>query len=320
MGDEPANTTPVRILYVEDLKEDVERAVYQMQRAGLACEWRRVETEQALIEGLHDFNPELILSDFSLPQFDGMSALRVARENAPRVPFVFLSGTIGEERAIQALRAGAVDYVLKENLARLGPAIQRALDEAEARRERDRQQAQIDRLNRVLRMLSGINGLVLRIRDRNELLRETCRLAVAEGGYVAAIAAAEVPGSPTIQPVAWSGLDPQKTEELSAQVAASAELETGAIGQVIRTGEEFICNDTSSAAGVDGMDALLAEAGTRALVALPLRVDGTTIAVLVLTARDADVVSDEELTMLREVAGNLSFGLQYLQRDTRARF
>src|SRR5690606_625381 len=221
MGDEPTNTTPVRILFVEDLKEDVERAVYQMQRAGLACEWRRVETEQALIEGLLDFNPELILSDFSLPQFDGMSALRVARENAPRVPFVFLSGTIGEERAIQALRAGAVDYVLKENLARLVPAIHRAIDEAEARRERIRQEAQIGRLNRVLRMLSGINGLVLRIRDRNELLRETCRLAVAEGGYVAAIAAAEMPGSPTIQPVAWSGLDPHLTAQLSERAAAS---------------------------------------------------------------------------------------------------
>src|SRR5690606_12384286 len=202
----------------------------------------------------------------------------------------------------------------------LVPAIHRAIDEAEARRERILQEAQIGRLNRVLRMLSGINGLVLRIRDRNELLRETCRLAVAEGGYVAAIAAAEMAGSPTIQPVAWSGLDPQKTEELSAQVAASAELESGVIGQVIRTGEELICNDTSSAAGIDAKDALLADAGTRALVALPLRVDGTTIAVLVLTARDADVVSDEELTMLREVAGNLSFGLQYLQRDTRARF
>lgn len=310
----------MRILFVEDMKEDVERAVYLMRRAGLSCEWRRVETEPDLIRELREFRPDLILSDFSLPQFDGMSALRVACSKAPHVPFLFLSGTIGEERAIQALRAGAIDYVLKENLARLVPAIQRALAEAEARLQRTRQEAQIARLNRVLRMLSGINGLVLRIRERNELLRETCRLAVAEGGYAAAIAAAEVPGNATIQPVAWSGLAPEVTGQLSDRIAASTPLESGAVGRVVHSGRDFFCNDTAGADADEGVRELMQGTGMRTLVVLPLLVDGTTIAVLVLTARDADVVSDEELAMLREVAGNISFGLQYLQRDTRARF
>lgn len=310
----------VRILFIEDMKEDVERATYQLRRAGMACEWRRVETEAALDEALRDFQPDVILSDFSLPQFDGMSALRIACEKAPEIPFLFLSGTIGEERAIQALRAGAVDYVLKENLARLAPAIRRALSEAADRQERKRQQAQIARLNRVLRMLSGINGLVLRIRDRNELLRETCRLAVAEGGYAAAIASAEIPGAATIQPVAWSGLDPEMTERLSACVASSAEVETSAIGRVMRTGEAFVCNNTADMEATAQFDILVTRADMHSVVVLPLLVDGTPVAVLVLTARESDVVGEEELSMLREVAGNISLGLQYLQRDTRARF
>src|SRR5688572_27895430 len=306
MGEE--NTEPIRILFVEDLKADAERALYQIKRAGIACESRRVETEQALIDTLRDFSPDLILSDFSLPQFDGMSALRISQQLAPHVPFLFLSGTIGEERAIQALRAGAVDYVLKENLARLVPAIRRAVNEAAAKCEQARQQAQIARLNRVLRMLSGVNGLVLRIRDRNELLRETCRLAIAEGGYVAAIASAEVPGAATLQPVAWTSLDGAVTEGLSGGVASSAALESGVIHAVIASGKEYVCNDTGAAGTDDGLLPLLVQAGMHSVVVLPLLVDGTTIAVLVLAARDADVVSEEELHMLREVAGNLSFG------------
>ncbi|MFO7324934.1 MAG: EAL domain-containing protein, partial [Pseudomonadota bacterium] len=324
MGEEGA--APIRILFIEDVKEDVERAVYQLRRGGITCEWRRVETEAALREELREFSPDLILSDFSLPQFDGMSALRIARAEAPHTPFLFLSGTIGEERAIQALHAGALDYVLKENMARLAPAIRRAIGEADARRERIRQEAQIARLNRVLRMLSGINGLVLRIRDRNELLRETCRLAVVEGGYAAAIAAAEVPGAATIQPVAWSGVDPDVTQALSDRVAGSATSDPGVVARVIASGEEVVCKDVPAGgeadedADADGARALLEGTGMRTLVVLPLVVDGTTIAVLALATHDAGVAGDEELAMLREVAGNLSFGLQYLQRDTRARF
>jgi diguanylate cyclase (GGDEF)-like protein len=239
---------------------------------------------------------------------------------APDVPFLFLSGTIGEERAIAALHAGAVDYILKENMARLAPAVRRAIAEAAARVERERQEAQIARLNRVLRMQSGVNGLVLRIRDRNELLRETCRLAVAEGGYAAAIAAAEVPGSANVLPVAWSSTDEAMAVELSERVSESAAQDDGVIATTLTSGRGFICNDTAEVNAGDALVPQLVRAGMRSLVVLPLRVDGTSIAVLVLTARDAGVVGEEELAMLREVAGNISFGLQYLQRDTRARF
>ncbi len=318
MSEDPSRE--LRILFVEDLEVDVERALHQLKRAGIACVWQRVETEPGLITALRDFAPTIILSDFALPEFDGMSALQVAQRCAPDIPFMFVSGTIGEERAIQALHSGAVDYVLKDNLARLAPAVRRAISEAAAKVERVRQEAQIARLNRVLHMLSGINSLVLRIRDRTELLRETCRLAISVGGYAAAIACSKVPGIAPIQPVAWSGVDDSMTEKLRRYIAESATRESSVIGRVIRTGKEFVCNNTASLSATATFDALVVHAGLRSAVALPLVVDNTAIALLVLTARDSNVVSEQELTMLREVAGNLSFGLQYMQRDTTARF
>ena len=118
--------TELRILMVEDVPAEAEISAYHLKAAGIACTIRRVERESDFREALRRWRPNVVLSDFTLPEFDGMEALGIASTLAPDVPFLFLSGTIGEERAIKALRCGAVDYILKTNMARLGPAVHRA--------------------------------------------------------------------------------------------------------------------------------------------------------------------------------------------------
>ena len=102
----------------------------ELRRAGIGLEYRMVDSEPALLRELDTFSPQVILSDFPMGNFDGMTALAVARERAPAVPFLFVSSTIGEEHAIRALRDGATDYVLKGNLRRLRPAVELALEQA----------------------------------------------------------------------------------------------------------------------------------------------------------------------------------------------
>lgn len=114
---------------VEDRPEDAELLLGEMRRNGLRVDTRRVETEADYQDALENFAPDLILSDYTLPGFDGPLALQIALQCRPDTPFIFVSGTIGEERAIEALRQGAVDYVLKDSRARLVPAIERALRE-----------------------------------------------------------------------------------------------------------------------------------------------------------------------------------------------
>ncbi len=317
----PDDPSPiVRVLFVEDQAAEAELAVNYLKRAGLQCNSLRVETEATLRRALSEFRPQIILSDFSLPQFDGPSALSIAHEVAPEVPFLFVSGTIGEDRAIDALHSGAVDYVLKTNLARLAPAVRRALNEAAVQREKARQQAHITHLDRVLRMLSGVNALVVRIRDRAELMRETCRLAVSVGGYATAIVCAKMPAVPLIQPVAWSGINEDVTAALLRVIKDSASQPTSIIGRVIKSAEVFVCNDTVDLDATANFSALMVESGLLSIVALPLVVDGTAVGVLLLTARESGTVGEDELRMLREVAGNLSFALQYLQQDNKVRF
>ncbi len=126
----------IKVLLVEDRADDAELLLAEMRRRGLAVVSLRVENEQAYTEALRQFAPQLILSDYTLPEFDGPLALRIACQQRPDTPFIFVSGTIGEERAIDALQQGAVDYVLKDNRARLVPAIERALKEADDREAR----------------------------------------------------------------------------------------------------------------------------------------------------------------------------------------
>ncbi|MDB6015737.1 MAG: sensor hybrid histidine kinase [Pedosphaera sp.] len=126
----------LRILHVEDVRTDRELVIQALRREGLDCEFAYAATEQEFREALDSFPCDIILSDFSLPAFCGIETLALAKAAKPDVPFLFVSGTIGEERAVESLKCGATDYVLKNHLDRLGTAVHRALREAQERAER----------------------------------------------------------------------------------------------------------------------------------------------------------------------------------------
>jgi PAS domain S-box-containing protein/diguanylate cyclase (GGDEF)-like protein len=126
----------LRVLLLEDVEVDAELALRQLARAGIRLSSRCVATEAAFVRELEDFDPHLVLSDFSLPGFDGLTALQLAKQLRPDLPYIFVSGTIGEERAIESIRCGATDYVLKSNLSRLPTVVDRALREVAERSAR----------------------------------------------------------------------------------------------------------------------------------------------------------------------------------------
>ena len=144
---------PLRILFVEDNPEDTELALRELRRAGFAPEWSRVETEAAFLAQL---NPglDIILSDFKMPQFDGLQALRLLMARTPDIPFIIVSGTIGEDTAVEAMKLGATDYLLKDRLARLGPAVKRALEQRRVRTERRQAEAALRESEDRLRQLA----------------------------------------------------------------------------------------------------------------------------------------------------------------------
>ena len=130
---------PLRVLIIEDSEDDALLIVHQLERAGYKLTNERVETrEAAMREALERQTWDIIISDYKMPRFSGIAALKLYKEKGLDIPFIIVSGTIGEEIAAEAMVSGAHDYVMKNNLPRLIPAIQRELREAESRRERKR--------------------------------------------------------------------------------------------------------------------------------------------------------------------------------------
>lgn len=126
----------VQVLLVEDSERDAQATVRQLERAGFQVQFQRVQSADAFSDALAEGRWELVLCDHTLPKFNGTEALRIFRKSALDIPFIMVSGTLGEEAAVSSMREGASDYVLKGNLTRLAPAVERELSEARIRHQR----------------------------------------------------------------------------------------------------------------------------------------------------------------------------------------
>jgi len=146
----------LKVLILEDVELDAELTEYEMRREGLNFISRIVETEIDFINELEEFKPDIVLADHSLPTFDGLSALSITREKSPKTPFIFVSGKIGNENAIDMLKMGAKDYVFKNNLKKLVPSIQRALIEKDELEE----------------LIESRNALEKALKEKEMLLKE----------------------------------------------------------------------------------------------------------------------------------------------------
>jgi len=150
--------TPIRVLLLEDTPSDAELMLRELKRASLDVTARRVETEDEFRQLLTEWPADVILADYSLPTFDGEAALRIAREIAPEVPFIFVSGSIGEERAVLALQGGATDYILKDRMSRLSTAVVRALEERKQRELRHAAQEELRESEVLFRSVAELAG------------------------------------------------------------------------------------------------------------------------------------------------------------------
>ncbi len=143
-------TKPLRLLIIEDSEDDALLLVRELRKGGYDPESLRVETRDAMLKALADDAWDLIISDYVLPSFSGTAALDVLRQSRKDLPFIIVSGNIGEDIAVDAMKAGAHDYIIKGNLKRLVPAVDRELREAESRRERDRAERLLAEQSRLL--------------------------------------------------------------------------------------------------------------------------------------------------------------------------
>src|SRR5687768_10403593 len=136
----------LRVILVEDSEDDAVLVIRELVRGGYEVTFTRVDTAEGLIAALEDTRWDVAIGDFSMPQFSGTAALTIVRQFDPEIPFIFVSGTIGEDVAVAAMRSGAQDYIMKGSLKRLVPAVERELREVAIRRSRKRAEERLAHL------------------------------------------------------------------------------------------------------------------------------------------------------------------------------
>jgi PAS domain S-box-containing protein/diguanylate cyclase (GGDEF)-like protein len=434
----------LRVVIVEDSATDAELVIRELRKDGDHIELERVDSSSSLLAALERGPCDVVISDYHLPGFSGPDALQLVRSRNADVPFILVSGTIGEEIAVQMLKAGADDYLLKGNLTRLLPSVKARLQEAEERRARRRSEqelraseslkgailessldciitmnhegkivefnpaaeqtfgyrreqvlgrsmaeliipprlrdahrrglahylttgegpvlgkrleleairgdgtefpielaitpinarsapmftgfirditqrreseAKIKRLNRVYAVLSGINALIVRVRDREELYREACRIAVAWGNFRFAWVGAVDTDAMQLRPSAWAGDEQDYLAAVGSRLSLS-EKDSQRRSLVARAAfekEAMISNDVANDPRI-AFKQEHAERGIRSLAAFPLMVSERVAGVFALHAAELGFFDDDELRLLRELAGDISFALENIDK------
>ncbi len=165
--------SPIRVLIIEDNEDDSILEIDALISSGFAIDYERIETREALAEALENKTWDCIISDYAMPRFSGLDALDELKKSGKDIPFILISGTIGEETAVAAMKAGASDYIMKDSLNRLIPAFERELREAESRHQKSQAEAAIQFERILLRTLIDNLPDFIYVKDSD------CRIIVA---------------------------------------------------------------------------------------------------------------------------------------------
>jgi diguanylate cyclase (GGDEF)-like protein len=307
----------LRVLIVEDQVADAELMVRELGRAGYRLDWQRVETKSDYAAAVES-RPDVVLADYSVPGFNALQALDFLRARSADVPLIVVTGSLRDEAAADCIKRGAADYLLKDRLARLPEAVAQALEQRRLRDERELAEDKIKRLNRVYAMLSGINALIVRVRDRSCLFDEACRIAVEDGQFGTAWIGTFEPATREVTPVAWAGLGAEDIALATSKATTRSDVREGqgALGRAIREKRPAFSNDLAAErmGGGKRRQAVM-NRGYRSLIVLPLMAEGAVVATLGLCAKEPHFFDEEELKLLNQLAGDISLALEHIGKE-----
>jgi PAS domain S-box-containing protein len=310
-------TKPLHILIVEDSDDDVLLLLRELGKAGYDVISRRVETAEQMRAALGEGIWDLVISDYVLPRFSGTGALQVMKESGLDLPFIIVSGNIGEEIAVKAMKAGAHDYLMKGNLKRLTPAVERELEEAEIRRQRKRAETDLLRQNRLYSVLSKVNEAIFRKRDRKTLFDEVCRIMAEPGGFRLAWIGILDPSTRVVNRVASCGAT--KYLDGLRVMAADVPEGRGPTGRAIAEGHHVINVDFETNEHLVPWRERARKNDIRSSSAFPLFAGGTVVGALTIYADKPHFFTDEETALLTTLANNLSFALEAITVEEKRR-
>ena len=309
----------LKILLVEDAGADAQLLFRELKRSGLAFDARRVQTESDFLLQLVGYSPDIIVSDFSIPGFGGVRALEITRQHMPELPFVFVSGALGEDKEAELLRLGATDYILKTNLTRLAAALTRAIGESEAKLARRKAELRSLNLGNLYAALSEANATLARSQARDQLFQDVCRIAVTRGGFHFAWVGLSDCDAGILRPVATFGNAAGFLDGLEIPIAADKPGGHLPAAGAVRDGRACVCNDTLADERIAVWHERMRNCSIRSAASVPLLLEGKAIGSLSLYASEIQHFDDERMHLLNEFAGNIAFALDRFEQEIRRR-
>ncbi|MBI5694264.1 MAG: GAF domain-containing protein [Nitrospirae bacterium] len=306
----------LKALMVEDSEEDALLVARELRRSGYDLAYERVDTPDAFADALESGRWDVVLCDYTMPRFSGPAALELLHGKGLDIPFIIVSGSIGEVAAVACMKAGAHDYIMKDRLSRLAPAIDRELAEAAVRRGRRHAEAALVKLNRLYAFLRSVNQLIVRVADRKSLFDGVCRIAVDRGLFRMAWVGLLDEDGRSVRPAAYHGCEDSYLENINITVE-DVLLGRGPTGTAVRTGTHCINNDTATnPAMAPWREAALAR-GYLSSAAFPLTDGEVIVGAFMVYSGEAGFFDDDEVSLLDELAGDLSFALLSIEQEKR---
>jgi PAS domain S-box-containing protein len=304
----------IKILTVESSSADLQLILEQLNKDSIVYSYQNVETKDDFIKGLADYNPDIILTDFSMPTFDGFTAIELIKGLSPITPIIIVTSSNNEDTAVECMKKGAEDYILKNNIIRLGLAVKGAMENKKLKQEKELDEKKILKLNRTYAVIGQVNEMIVRVRDREKLFEEACQIAVETGKYRLVWVGLVDEINKIILPHIWDGFEDGFLEEIK-KMSVDEILRNDPIQSRILMGSYFVCNniieeDTGFILRKNGLSH-----GFHSLISLPLVLKTKVIGSFNIYSGEPDFFTEDEIKLLIEVAGDISYALENISQE-----
>ncbi len=313
--------TALRLLFVEDREDDCLLMVRELRDVMGGLAWRRVDSEPDLRQALAGESWDAVIADVHVPGLSLGLSLSLVAEVDRELPVIVVSGHVGEETAADVMKSGARDFVSKDRLARLRPAVEREVAEATVRRDARRQvglrERRLEVLNRLYSVLARVGEAVVRRRDRDLLMGEVARILREDGGFRLVWVGSVDRAAGRVHPMAGIGTDDGFPTTAAFPLDREQEAGSGPPGAAVRTGQVSVCTDVERDDRAEPWRDDLIGRGVRSWAALPLRIEGEVVAVVNLCHEATEAFDEEHRLLLERLADMLSYGLESIEGEAR---
>jgi response regulator RpfG family c-di-GMP phosphodiesterase len=289
-------SVPLRVLILEDRASDAELMTHELERAGYTLDWCRTQTPDEFLARL-DPAPDIVLADYVLPNFDAPGALRLLQERNLDIPFIVVTGSISEEVAVECIKQGAADYILKDRMTRLGPAVARALQEKKTRDEKRAAEQSVHRLleqtRRRAEQLAAINTLgnaLAETLEQRQILERVCQAATQLLPDLAAVRIFLLDSERQSLTLAFETRDGTPSTITNAPPIPVHTSAVGTPGEAVRTRRAVIAQDFTEAAAV------------RAALHVPMFTRGKVVGVLSVYSHEHRLFHSNEADLMQLIA------------------